>query len=116
MTCFYSDLVVETNTAGLKRIPLSESGIKSYSSWIDQHARWQLGCGKDEEYNAQGQWREANGKQAEIMYGNSDVRIYQNVKFADKDYYLFLCGDDIIIVNKKNKKQVKNFSIGYKIP
>ena len=111
MTCFYSDLVVETNTAGLKIIPLSKSGIKSYNSWIDQHARWQLGCSKDEEYNAKGQWREANGKQAEILYGNSDVRIYQEVKFAGKNYYLFLCDDDIVIVNKENKKRVKNFSI-----
>ena len=110
-TCSYSDLEIERNTIGLKRIPLSESGIKSYNSWIDQHARWQLGCGKDEEYNAQGQWREANGKQAEILYGNSDVRIYQEVKFAGKNYYMFLCDDDIIIVNKENKKQVKNFSI-----
>jgi hypothetical protein len=112
MTCFYSDLVVETNTAGLKKISLSESGIKSYNSWIDQHARWQLGCGKDEEYNAQRQWRESNGKQAEILYGNSDVRIYQEVKFAGKNYYMFLCDDDIIIVNKENKKQVKNFPTG----
>ena len=83
-TCSYSDLEIERNTIGLKKISLSESGINSYNSWLNQYARWQLGCGKDEEYNAQGQWREANGKQAEIMYGNSDVRIYQNVKFADK--------------------------------
>ena len=111
-TCSYSDLEIERNTIGLKKISLSESGINSYNSWLNQYARWQLGCGKDEEYNVQGQWRDANGKQAEIMYGNSDVRIYQNVKFADKDYYLFLCGNDIIIVNKENKKQVKNFSTG----
>ena len=110
-TCSYSDLEIERNTIGLKKISLSESGIKSYNSWIDQHARWQLGCGKDEEYNARGQWREANGKQAEILYGNSDMRIYQEVKFAGKNYYMFLCDDDIIIVNKENKKRVKNFSI-----
>ena len=110
-TCFYSDLRVEINTIGLKKIPLSESRIKSYNSWIDQHSSWQLGCGKDDEYNKKVQWREANGKQAEILYGNSDVRIYQEVKLAGKNYYMFLCDDDIIIVNKENKKQVKNFSI-----
>ena len=37
-TCSYSDLRVEINTIGLKKIPLSESRIKSYNSWIDQHS------------------------------------------------------------------------------
>ena len=51
-TCSYSDLEIETNTIGLLKIPLSESGIKSYNSWLnDQHARWQLGCGLDKEYD-----------------------------------------------------------------
>ena len=113
-TCSYSELKVETNTIGLQKIPLSESGINLYNSWLnDQHARWQLGCCKDSEYNEQKKWRDDNGKRAEKLYKNSDSRIYQEIKFAGKHYYLLLTGDDnIVILNKENKTPVKKLSIG----
>ena len=113
-TCSYSDLEIETNTIGLLKIPLSESGIKSYNSWLnDQHARWQLGCGLDKEYDEEMKWREDNSRQASIILAEkSYVYVYQEIKFADKNYYLYLKDGDIIIVNKESKKRVEKFSIG----
>ena len=113
-TCSYSDLEIETNTIGLQKIPLSESGIKSYNSWLnDQHARWQLGCGLDKEYDEEMKWREDNSRQASIILAEKSYEyIYQEIKFADKNYYLYLKDGDIIIVNKESKKRVEKFSIG----
>lgn len=115
MKTYYSDLEIETNTIGLKKISLSESGIKSYNSWLnDQHARWQLGCGLGEEYDEEMKWREDNSRQASIILAEkSYVYVYQEIKFADKNYYLYLKkGNNIVIVNKESKKRVENFSIG----
>ena len=111
----YSDLEIETNTIGLLKIPLSESGIKSYNSWLnDQHARWQLGCGLYKEYDEEMKWREDNRRLASIILAEkSYVYVYQEIKFADKNYYLYLKkGNNIVIVNKESKKRVEKFSIG----
>lgn len=112
-TCSYSNLKIETNTVGLKKIPLSESGINSYDTWLDQHSRWQLGCGLKGEYDEEMKWRDYNRKQAEILSGLSYVSVYQEINFAGENYYLFYehYDNDIIIVNKESQKCVKKISV-----